>query len=269
MQHLLRDKAGFLQLAYRTEGAGPVIILLHGFPDDGGLWREVVPQLSADFTVVCPDLPGAGESSLSESNLTIEHMAEAVNAVSDATTSEPFLLVGHSMGGYAALAFAERFGARLSGLALIHSTAAADDEEKQAQRQKAIALIRKGGKEAFMKDAVPRMFSSKTRDEGPGLVAEQVARGLRLPDASAIAYYEAMIARPDRTAVLRSAAFPVQWILGKDDALIPLNNVSEQAHISQRSSVTVYGDCGHLSMLEAPEDLAQSLREFAAYCYKA
>ncbi len=268
-QHLLRDKAGFSRLSYRVEGAGPVIILLHGFPDDGGLWREVVPLLSANFTVVCPDLPGAGDSTLPEGSLTIERMAQAVSAIADAVAPEPFLLVGHSMGGYAALAFAEQAGERLAGLALVHSTSAADDDEKQAQRKKAIALIQKGGKDPFMREAVPKMFSPEIQAEKPDLVREQAARGLRLPDASAVAYYEAMIARPERSGVLKAARYPVHWCLGKDDALIPLTKVAEQTHLAPRSSVRVYKQCGHLAMLEAPRQLAEDLRQFAVYCYKA
>lgn len=268
-QHLLRDKAGFSQLSYRVEGVGPVVILLHGFPDDGGLWREVAPQLSANFTVVCPDLPGAGESALPDESLTMERMADAVSVIADAVAPEPFLLVGHSMGGYAALAFAEQAGERLAGLALVHSTTAADDDEKKSQRQKAIALIQKGGKEAFMRDAVPKMFSPQIQAEKPDLMREQVARGLRLPDASAVAYYEAMIARPERRDVLLAAHHPVHWCLGKDDALILLDKVMEQTHLAPRSSVRVYEDCGHLSMLEAPGQLADDLHQFAVYCYKA
>lgn len=269
-QQILRDKAGYSQLSYTVDGNGPVLMLVHGFPDDGGLWRHIVPELSRHYTVVCPDLPGAGSSSLPDDvPLTVERMAEALLAVGDEVSNEPFLLAGHSMGGYTALAFAERWHSRLAGLALVHTTASADDAEKQAQRQKTIALIQKGGKEAFMRDAVPKMFSPQTRNQYPDHIREQVDRGLRLPDASAIAYYEAMIARPERIAVLHDASFPVQWILGKEDALIPLDKVAEQTHLARRSAVSVYENCGHLSMLESPERLAADLGQFAVYCYKA
>jgi pimeloyl-ACP methyl ester carboxylesterase len=269
-QQILRDKAGFAELAYTTTGAGPVLLLLHGFPDDSGLWRHVAPELSNTFTVVCPDLPGAGGSALpTDGKLTIDRMAEAVAAVVEGVTDQPFVLAGHSMGGYAALAFAERFGDRLSGLGIVHSTASPDDEEKQAQRQKAIGLIQRGGKEPFLRDAVPKMFSPKFSDENPAPVREQIERGLRLPDTSAIAYYEAMIARPERTSVLRNAPFPLQWILGKDDAIIPLDKVLEQTHLASVSAVSIYEGVGHLAMLEAPARLAADLAEFANHCYKS
>lgn len=271
VQHLLRNKAGFPQLSYTIEGSsGPVLMLLHGFPDDSNLWRQIVPELSRTYTVLCLDLPGAGGSALpQDGKLTMEGMAEAVAAVADEVSAEPLIVVGHSMGGYTALAFAERFGTRLKGLSLVHSTAAADDEEKKSQRQKAIGLIQRGGKEAFLRDAVPKMFSSKTKEGNPDLVRRQVERGLRLPDSSAVAYYEAMIGRPERTAVLRDAAFPTQWILGKDDALIPLDKVLEQTHLASKSAVYIYEDVGHLAMLETPERLAKDLAEFADYCYKS
>jgi pimeloyl-ACP methyl ester carboxylesterase len=173
------------------------------------------------------------------------------------------------MGGYTALAFAERWATRLKGLAIVHSTAAADTDEKKSQRQKTIGLIQRGGKDAFMKEAIPAMFSATTRQSNPELIRTQVERGLTLPDESTIAFYEAIAARPDRTAVVRNASIPMQWFLGSDDSIIPLDKVMEQTHLATRSAVNVYQSCGHMSMLEVPERLAADLREFANYCYKA
>jgi pimeloyl-ACP methyl ester carboxylesterase len=172
------------------------------------------------------------------------------------------------MGGYTALAFAERWGNRLKGLSMIHSTAAPDGEEKKSQRQKTIELIQRGGKDAFIREAVPAMFSTHTRNSAPEIVSEQLERGRSLPGESAIAFYEAIMNRPDRTEVLMKADYPVQWVLGKDDSIVTLSAVLEQTQLSQRAFVQVYEDCGHLAMLESPERLAADLTEFARYSFK-
>lgn len=257
----------FSTLSYRKSGSGPVLLLLHGFPEDGGLWREVAPKLSEQFTVICPDLPGTGESGLPEGALTVELMADAVKAIADAEAQEQqYVLAGHSMGGYVAFAFAEKYSERLSGLSLVHSTAAPDNEEKKETRRKAIALIRKGGAEAFLKGMVPGVFSPATREERPDLIQEQLQRALRLAPESLVAFYEAMIKRPDRSGILHKAAFPVQWIFGKDDSTIPPEGVLPQTHFADRNFIAEYPETGHMSMLEQPARLAEDLAVFVQYC---
>ena len=251
-------------------GNGPhTLVLLHGFPEDSGLWREVIPELSEEFSLIIPDLPGAGESPLSAGKLTMEAMADAVAALLDENKTEGrVMLAGHSMGGYAALAFLEKYPERLAGIALVHSSAAPDDDEKKETRRKTIRLLQNGGQRQFVDEMVPALFSPTTRAEQPSLVEEQKQRAMRLSPEAMISFYEAMIIRPDRRALLERARVPVQFIFGKDDTTIPVDKALPQALLPGVSFVSTYLSVGHLSMLEQPARLAGDLARFARYCFE-
>src|SRR5690606_25097329 len=116
------------------------------------------------------------------------------------------VMVGHSMGGYIALAFAEKYPKVLKGLSLVHSTATADTEEKKETRRKSIALIEKGGKDAFVKGMIPNLFSNHFKGAHPEIIQKQIEQGQKLKAESMVGFYTAMINRPDRRNVLTEAA---------------------------------------------------------------
>jgi len=260
----------FPAIAYTKTGLGPVVVLLHGFPENGGLWHNIVPALSVSYTVIVPDIPGAGNSvPLVSDTTSMEQLAHSIKAIIDNEHLDKVVLAGHSMGGYIALAFADAYPEYVKGLCLIHSTAAADTEEKKENRYKAIALIKKGGKESFLRNAIPNMFADRFKNEHPEIIEEQIKRGMQLADNSMIAYYDAMAKRPGRQEVLKSTAFPVQWIFGKEDNLIDFSNTLAQSRLNNISFVAVYEGCGHMSMLEATDKLKFNIEEFASYCYNS
>jgi pimeloyl-ACP methyl ester carboxylesterase len=258
----------FEKLHYRKSGNGPVLVLLHGFPDDGGLWRKIWPGLEDNFTVLVPDMPGSGESILPGDGLTIELMAEAVNDILEKEGISQAVIAGHSMGGYVAMAFLEKFPGKVKGIGMVHSTAAADDEEKKQTRNKVIALVEKGGKNAFMDQMIPGLFSPKTRAEHVEILAEQLQRGKLLPDRSVISFYKAMRDRSDRIELLKNNISPFLWVTGNDDTVIPVKKVLQQSSLSNVNFVKRYDNCGHMSMLEWPELLTRDLKTFISYCYQ-
>lgn len=258
---------GFTKIAYRKEGTGPLLVLIHGFPEDSNLWRRVVPALAARFTLLIPDLPGSGGSTLPQTDISIAGLGEAVIAVLDNEKVEKSIIAGHSMGGYVAIALAGKYPGRFKGLSMIHSTAAADDEQKKETRRKSISLIQKGAKDMFIRQMVPNLFAGITRVNNPELIEQQIAEGLELPADSMVAFYQAMMNRPDQVDVLPQLPFPVQWIAGNNDNLIPVDKVIQQSHLSSVNFVSVYNDCGHMSMLEKPGQLADDIAAFGAYCF--
>lgn len=253
-------------ISYRKFGSGPVIILLHGFPGSGMLWRNIWDDLSVSHTVIVPDLPGTGYSVLNGTP-GINDMADMIKEIADKETSGQVVLAGHSMGGYFALAFAKAYPDKVAGLSLVHSTTAADDEEKIKTRQKAIELIMKGGKKQFISQMVPNLFSETFKAANPDILQKQVEQSLELTDVALINFYQAMIDRTDTTEVLDTAAFPVQWICGVDDTVIPCKKILEKTNRSNVNFVYFYNDCGHMSMLEAPERLTADLKELASFSF--
>lgn len=258
----------FPQLSYVKTGSGPAIILLHGFPESGSLWRYVWPQLSENFTVIVPDLPGSGDASFNGDSLSIEQLAESVKQVVDNEGISEMIMVGHSMGGYVALAFADLYGNSLKGLSLVHSTAAADNDEKKEARRKSIALIEKGGKDAFIRQMVPALFSKAFKEGKPDVLEQEIERGLQLDGKSMVAFYNAMINRPARITTLEKASYPIQWIFGEEDTIVPPEKVMQQSTLADVNFVSVYSGCAHMSMLEDPERLADDLNDFGGYCFK-
>jgi pimeloyl-ACP methyl ester carboxylesterase len=177
------------------------------------------------------------------------------------------VIAGHSMGGYTAMAFADLYPERLAGLSMVHSSAGADTEEKKETRRKSVELIRKGGKEPFVRQMVPALFADEFRTGNPGAVQQQVTSGLEMKPGNMIAFYNAMMNRPDRIAILSKVDFPVQWIIGREDKIASPETVLPQSRLAIVNFVSVYNGCGHMSMLEKPDRLVKDLADFSKYCF--
>ncbi|MBS1588137.1 MAG: alpha/beta hydrolase [Bacteroidetes bacterium] len=259
----------FPKLSYTISGSetAPALILLHGFPESGTLWQKIAPSLSKDFLLVIPDLPGSGNSELGQGKTNMEQLSEGVKQILDAENISKAVIVGHSMGGYVSLAFAELYPSYVQGLSLVHSTAVSDTEEKKENRRKAIALIQKGGKEAFVRGMVPNLFSDTFKKLNPKVIEAHIETGIKLKAESMIAFYEAMLVRPMRTSALKQATHPVQWIIGKYDNLIPTESALQQCSLAQVNFVSLYAESGHMSMIECPHLLERDLKDFTLYCF--
>lgn len=250
--------------AYWDEGHGEVVVLLHGFPENNEIWARQTGWLAQHFRVLVPDLPGSGRSPLS-TPLTIDSMAAFVLAILQQEHISSAVIIGHSMGGYVALALAALQPALVKGLGLFHSTALADTEEKKEARRKSIKLMEQYGSEAFVRQALPAMFSPATRAAHPELVEAYIRMGAACHKETLIAYYEAMIGRPDRTAVLEQAGFPVLFLMGRDDTAVPLQTIWSQVVMPGTSNIQVLDETGHLGMWEQADVSNQVLQEFITF----
>lgn len=247
-------------------GHGPVLVLLHGFPECNQVWRNVWYDLANEFTLIIPDLPGSGDSSL-DGATSIEQMADCVADILNHEQVPSAVIAGHSMGGYVTLAFGKKYPDKVLGLSLVHSTAAADDDEKKKNRQKTIELILNGGKNAFVRQMVGNLFSPTFKVAHPEIVEEQVELTLETADEAIINYSRAMMTRDDQRFWLKTTSIPMQWIAGKDDNVISYKKILEQCAESGINFVTFYNNCGHMSMFEAPQKLVNDLSDFVKYCY--
>lgn len=247
---------------YSTHGKGPAVILIHGFASDGSEWENQIATLAEDFQLIIPDLPGSGLSDFNSDVHSMEDHADCINEVMEDLVLEKATVIGHSMGGYIALAFAEKYPDKLTALGLFHSTAAEDSEERRNVRRKGIEFIKEHGVAKFQEQTIPNLFSEQTKQERPELVEEIVARFSNLKEESLVDYYEAMMERPDRIAVLKNIQKPVLFIAGEADKTIPLNVMLEQSHLPELSYFHVLNHSGHMGMLEEPENSNKFLRAF-------
>jgi len=245
------------KIFYRVIGEGPVVVLLHGVPFDGNLWKN---QFNAfpDYKIIIPDLPGSGRSEMIE-DMSMEGMAECVKDIIVHETAslyfksgEPHsvIVIGHSMGGYITLALAEKHPELLNGFGLFHSTAYADSEERKEGRKKTINAIQEKGIEEWVKSSLPNLFSPDTKKENRELIDEQMPIARNFSPEAIVNYQTAMMKRPDRTDVLKKAAVPVLFILGKYDTAVPLKDGMEQCSLADLNYIHVLENAGHVGMIE-------------------
>ncbi len=249
------------KICYRIIGEGNPVILIHGFGEEAEVWNNQVEFLQNKFQLIVPDLPGSGQSEMID-DMSMEGMAEVIHSIIHEENIEACPVIGHSMGGYITLAFAEKYWNHLTAFGLFHSSAFADSEEKRATRRKGIDFINQQGAFEFLKTATPNLFSPQTKDERPDLIDKQVATAHNFSPAALVSYYEAMIKRPDRTDILRKATVPVLFTMGKYDNAIPLEDGLQQCHLPEKSYIHVLQKSGHMGMLEEADESNRILEKF-------
>ncbi|MBI2731229.1 MAG: alpha/beta hydrolase [Sphingobacteriales bacterium] len=257
---------------YTVTGSGKAVLFIHGFGEDGEVWKDQADFLKDYFTVIIPDLPGSGQSKvdnwklvLGTNNLTVEWLSDCIKAVLDAEQITACSIIGHSMGGYVTLAFAEKYPSRLHKFGLFHSTAYADNEEKIKARRKGIEFIKEYGAYAFLKQSIPNFFGAKFSAEHPEEIEAMIEKGKIFSAESLIQYYEAMIARPDRTTVLKTFPAPVLFIIGMEDKPVSPQDSLEQSHMPAKSMVTIFENSGHMGMKEEKELSNKALFKFLSF----
>jgi pimeloyl-ACP methyl ester carboxylesterase len=242
------------KIYYSIFGEGKTVMLVHGFGEDGSIWESQAKFLSTHFRVIVPDIPGSGHSELIP-NADIDTYAQVLKCIVDDTTApdETISLIGHSMGGYIALAFAEFYGARLNKFGLFHSSSYADSEEKQANRKKAIAFIQENGAAAFLKTAIPGLFSEAFNKNHEAIVQKCIDKAKTFTVEALVQYYEAMIARSDREHILKNTNVPVFFIIGLLDQAVPSSQSLAQTYLPPVSYVHILPEVAHMGMLEATD----------------
>ena len=246
-----------IRLAYDRRGKGTPMVLLHGFPLDHHLWDEVVPLLEDQFDLIIPDLRGFGGSSTVDSFYSMEDYASDVAALLDHLGIPKAAIVGHSMGGYAALAFARLFPDRVSGLGLVSSQVLDDAPERKEGRYKSAAEVADKGIGSVVETMAPK-FTSDTRLQEYARTSME-----KQQPAAYIGALKAMAERVDSTPLLSTINYPVVLIHGDADSLIPVDRAREvKASFPQSHFVEIRG-AGHMPMMEAKEQTAEALRNLA------
>ena len=250
-----------IPLNYRVVGTGSAVMLLHGFGEDGSIWNDFIPALAANYRVIVPEIPGSGDSLFLPMEIPgLENYAHAIDAILQQEAINRFCFIGHSMGGYIALAFAQMFPQKLYGLGLFHSSAYADDENKKAIRRKGIDFIKENGAQAFLKTSIPGLFADTQKNNAA--IQSLIQKASRFGPDALVQYYEAMMARPDRAALLKSAAFPLLFIIGRHDAAVPFEHSMQQIQLPEIAHISILHNSAHMGMLEEKEKSLGALVNF-------
>ncbi len=249
------------KIFYRTIGKGKPVMLVHGFGEDGNVWDIQIDHLKDKYRLIVPDIPGSGRSEMI-SDMSMEGMAEVLHSIIHEENINKCVVIGHSMGGYITLALVENYWNHVNAFGLFHSTAFPDNEEKKQTRKKGIEFIKQHGAFEFLKTSTPNLFSPNSKNEIPESIKKFIDSLSGFSGEALIAYYEAMMKRPDRTHVLKQAKNPVLLVAGEHDNAVPLNDLLKQSHLPEITYLHIFKKSGHMGMMEEPENTNRIFQEF-------
>jgi pimeloyl-ACP methyl ester carboxylesterase len=255
------------KIAYTDSGKGRVIVLLHGFLGSHEIWAEFSKKLSKRFRVIAIDLPGHGKTPCIGYYHSTELMAQAVKAVLDSIGVRRYVMVGHSMGGYATLAFAELYPENISGICLFNSTSYADSEEKKRDRDRVIRLVKKEHK-YYVAEVVTSLFAPASLSKIPAEVNKVKRIAAEVSKQSIINSLEGMKERKSRDMILKFADYPVLFVIGKKDSVINYETMYPQMGLCRYPSVLMIEEGGHMCFYEAPKETLKELGAFADRCFR-
>jgi len=254
------------QINYLVEGDGHPVVLLHGFLENLHVWGDFTGFLKQSFKVLAVDLPGFGKTSVFNDNHGMAFMADTVKAVMDAENITRTTLVGHSMGGYVSLAFAQKFPDLLNGIVLFHSQAAADNEEGKRNRTRTIEVVRKDHKD-FIAKFIPLLFA----EENVSRFAKEIVRlremSFQTPAQGVTAALAGMRDREDSLELLQKVNFPVFFVIGKQDTRIPIEKILPQLRFPAHAEAVILDKTGHMGFVETPEKTFPAVGDFLKRCY--
>jgi pimeloyl-ACP methyl ester carboxylesterase len=254
------------QIHFSSKGKGRTIILLHGFLESKLVWSETFERLSKSFRVLAIDLPGFGQSDCYGYVHTMEFMAQSVKAVIDLLKLKRIVIVGHSMGGYVALAFAELYPECVRGLALLNSSAYADDLLKKENRKRAITAV-KANHNLYVNTTIDSLFAPKNLKylKSKVKLVKHIAKNTSR--RGIVAALEGMHDRINREIILRFAEFPILIVFAELDLVLPYQSIIEQIKLCQHPHILFSEYDGHMSFLESPETTIKALKKFGRIAF--
>ncbi|MFE2110643.1 alpha/beta fold hydrolase [Kitasatospora sp. NPDC059463] len=239
----------------RESGTGTPLVLLHAFPLNAAMWSAQLDELPGPagnrVRVIAPDQRGFGGTGLGPEEPSLEAVADDVARLLDTAGVDRAVLGGISMGGYVAMAFAERHPDRLAGLLLANTKATADPQAAKENRERIASAV-------LARDSV-RLLLDERMAQGqlaPGSqhLADRVQAMVAAAPPAAVAWAQrAMAARPERLDVLAGLRVPAAVVAGEEDALMPLTEAEMMVRALPDAELTVLPGVGHLSAIEAPE----------------
>ncbi len=256
MQNFINYKNS--KIAYSDVGKGSAIVLLHGFLENSTMWKDIVLELSKRNRVICIDLLGHGNTDCIGYIHSMDDMAEAVKEVLNSLRIRRSIFIGHSMGGYVALAFTEKYHKNVKGLCLLNSTAQADNEERKELRKRACDMAQKSY-EPLVKMSITNLFSENKRLELIEEVEQVKNEALKVSVRGYIAANEGMRLRDNKEAVLKSIEKRL-IVLGKKDPVLNYESIIDEAKRTNTSLAELPN--GHMSHLEDKDETIKILKAF-------
>lgn len=247
-----------------SEKGDKTVVLLHGYLENMLVWEEFIPLIYKSVRVITLDLPGHGISQVRGAVHTMDYLADVVSAALQDLGIEKACVVGHSMGGYVALALCESHPGQVESLVLLHSTPNADSQEKKKNREREITIVKSGKKELLARTAPGAGFAADNRRRCSENI-EDLAQIIHLTeDDGIVALLAGMMQRKDQNGMLQKLPIPQLFIFGKKDEYISAETASAIAAAHPQADVAWMENSGHMSFIEEPEKCAKALLDFLA-----
>lgn len=246
-------------ISYTDQGKGTAVVLLHGFLENKKMWNAFIPEWSKKFRIITIDLLGHGETECMGYVHSMENNADAVHEVLSELRLRKAILVGHSMGGYVALAFAELYPDVVKGLVLLNSTSRADSDERKTNRDRAIKAVKQSFQN-FISLSISNLFSEENRERLSEAIDNVKQEALKTPLQGIVASLEGMKTRADREVLLHLTPYPKVLVLGKKDPVLNYEETKEQIEDTQVQLLS-FPD-GHMSHIENQKALQEELLQF-------
>jgi pimeloyl-ACP methyl ester carboxylesterase len=242
-------------------GQGIAVVFLHGFLENRKMWSPLVEALPKKYRCIALDLPGHGDSENLAYVHSMEEMAEVVKALLDHLKIRRAVVIGHSMGGYVALALSDRYPDLLKGMVLMNSTARADNALRKYNRDRAIALVKRNAK-SYVRNSIPMLFRPLNRKKFSEEVKEIKGQALETSAQGIVAALEGMKNRIDREVILNFAPYPILFVASKKDPVLGWEQLEEQ-FFHEAVEPLVLSE-GHMSHVENFPELFGGIKQFLA-----
>lgn len=252
---------------FYESGDGFPIVFLHGFCDSSNIWKSLSEELSSEFRIICPDLPGFGKSPLPDSNFTLEEIGDELVAWLKSIGIDRCIVIGHSLGGYISLEILRKHHEFAAGIGLFNSSAFEDTADKKENRNKLIDFIQKHGVEPFLKTFVPSLFYPETAKKHQQTIDQISMEGMTIEPESVMKYAVAMRDRVDSTDLLHKFHDRIMLISGQYDQNVPLEKSMEMAKILDDVNVHIVKDSAHMSLFEQSALCYEAIRAFVRTVY--
>ena len=247
------------KIFFSDQGKGSVVVLLHGFLENASMWDRVTPHLSIKNRVITIDLLGHGKSDCLGYVHSMDLFAETVEAILKHLRIRKCMLIGHSLGGYVALAFAEKHPQKVKGLCLMNSTSNEDNEERKALRTRANKMVQTNFTNLVRMSFI-NLFGSESKELYKKDIDLGIQEALKTSIQGYIAANEGMRIRLNRNQILTNNKFKKLIIIGKKDPVLDYESALQEAKKTDSEAVVLPN--GHMSHIENKELLIKVLKDF-------
>lgn len=256
------------EVHYRDEGKEhqETLVLLHGFLQNLDVWTPYTLHLMKSMRVITIDLPGHGFTQCFSDVHSMDFMAKMVKTVLQEVGVLKCVMVGHSMGGYVALAFADLFPYSLCGLGLLHAHALADSDAKKEERCKVCQEVQTN-RPGYIVRFVPSLFDNSRRMGLAQEIKDLQDQCLETSTEAIVAAQKGMMMRPSRIGILGRLDIPVMSVFGKNDPRISVELALSQAMEPKQSEILLLDKVAHMSFVEESDYVRQRLLNFVNTCY--